>query len=206
MSDEILVSAIDAAARALAAAKSVVVFTGAGVSAESGIPNAAHHAIAEIERRVSSFVVVTQNVDGLHHRAGSANVIELHGTLRRARCVACSRYSEWPDPPGEPTCGDCGGLLRPDVVMFEEMLPEGAIEAAIEAARACDVLFSVGTSALVWPAAEIPLAAANAGKTVVVVNPDLEGQPWGRTTISIKGAAGAVLPRVVERAWDGEQR
>jgi NAD-dependent deacetylase len=236
------------AGRALREADSVVVFTGAGVSAESGIPtfrsganalwsnadieqfanprgyrarpadawrwyakraqvardaqpNPAHRAIAEMERRVPKFLLATQNIDGLHHRAGNAKIVELHGTLRRARCFDCAAHSEWPEPVGEPVCAACGGMLRPDVVMFEEMLPDGAMDAALAAARSCDVLFTVGTSALVWPAAEIPQAALRAGATVVVVNPDLEGQPWGRTSISIASAAGFAMPRIVERAW-----
>lgn len=239
---------IEAAAAALGKAKAVVVFTGAGVSAESGIPtfrsgenalwanadieqfanprgyrrrprdawqwyarrayvareaqpNAAHRAIREIETRVGEFLLVTQNIDGLHHRVGSENVLELHGTLRRARCFDCRHYFDWPDPPGEPVCTSCGGMLRPDVVMFEEELPPGAMETALARARECDVLLSVGTSNVVWPAAEIPHEALRAGATLIVINPDLEGQPWGRTAIGIAASAGSVLPRVLARAF-----
>ena len=237
--------AIAAAARALRAAKFVVVFTGAGVSAESGIPtfrsganalwanadieqfanprgyrrrasdawrwyarraqvareaqpNPAHYAIAEIERHAAEFLLVTQNIDGLHHRAGSERILELHGTLRRTRCFGCSRYADWPDPLGEPTCEECGGLLRPDVVMFEEDLPPGAMERAMDAARRCDVLLSVGTSALVWPAAEIPHVAIRAGRPVIVVNPHMEGQPEGRSVVHVQSTAAAALPRMIE--------
>jgi len=246
--DSIVDNAIDAAAHALRAASSVVVFTGAGVSAESGIPtfrsgdnalwanaeveryanprgyrqhssdawrwyakraqlardaqpNAAHVAIAEIERRVPEFLLATQNIDGLHHRAGSTKVVELHGTLRRVRCFDCSRYAEWREPLGEPVCSMCGGLLRPDVVMFEEALPPGAMELALDAARTCDVLFSVGTSSAVWPAAEIPHVAIRAGKSVVVVNPDMEGQPVGRHVVHIPSPAGSALTRVMHSAF-----
>jgi NAD-dependent deacetylase len=161
-------------------------------------PNPAHDAIAEIERRVPDFLLVTQNIDGLHARAGSEKILELHGTLRRVRCFDCSRYADWPDPLGEPTCVQCGGLLRPDVVMFEEDLPPGAMERAIEAARRCDVLVSVGTSNVVWPAAEIPHVAMRAGRPVIVVNPDMEGQPWGRTVIRVQSTATAALPKMVD--------
>lgn len=241
-------SAIEHAARELRAARSVVVFTGAGVSAESGIPtyragedalwaradferyanprgyrehapdawrwyakraqvardaqpNAAHDAIRTIEQRIPDFLLATQNIDGLHHRAGSENVLELHGTLRRTRCFDCAEYFEWPDPLGEPVCPSCSGLLRPDVVMFEEMLPDGAMERALDAARDCDVLLSVGTSNVVYPAAEIPRVAMRAGATVVVVNPKMEGQPWGRTMLRITSTAATALPRIVELAW-----
>src|SRR5262245_54656484 len=161
---------LEAGATKLRGAKSVVVFTGAGVSAESGLPtfrsggdamwrrediqnyaypagyrrhapkswhwyaqraaaalkvapNPAHHAIATMEGRVPEFLLVTQNIDNLHQRAGSAKVVELHGNLRRVRCFDCGAMSDWPDPIGDPACESCGGLLRPDVVMFEEMLP-----------------------------------------------------------------------------------
>jgi NAD-dependent protein deacetylase/lipoamidase len=238
--------ALATAAHALAAANFVVAFTGAGVSAESGIPtfrsgdnalwanadieqfanprgyrrrssdawrwyarraqvardaqpNAAHRAIAELERRVPDFLLVTQNIDGLHHRAGSEKILELHGTLRRARCFDCSRYTDWPDPVGEPVCSHCGGLLRPDVVMFEEDLPPGAMARAFDAARRCDVLLSVGTSNVVWPAAEIPQVAMRAGRPVIIVNPDMEGQPHGPTVIRIPATAGAALQSIVER-------
>jgi NAD-dependent deacetylase len=243
------VGAIEAAARALRGAGSAVVFTGAGVSAESGIPtfrsgadalwansdieqfanprgyrrrasdawqwyarrarvlreaqpNAAHHAIRDIESRVPEFLLVTQNIDGLHHRAGNTKVLELHGTLRRARCFDCRNYIEWPEPPGAPVCMNCGGMLRPDVVMFEEELSPGAMDRALATARSCDVLLCVGTSNVVWPAAEIPHVAMRAGATVIVVNPDLEGQPWGRNTIAVVGKAGEMLPRIVRGAWE----
>lgn len=232
----------------MSAARSVVVFTGAGVSAESGIPtyrsgedalwaradferyanplgyrahapdawrwyakraqmvrdaqpNAAHYAIRHIEQRVPEFLLATQNIDGLHHRAGSTSVLELHGTLCRARCFDCASYYEWPDPVGDPICPSCSGLLRPDVVMFDEMLPDGAMEQALDATRRCDVLLSVGTSNVVYPAADIPRVAMRAGATVVVVNPEMDGQPWGRTMLRIAATAAAALPRIVAAAW-----
>ena len=223
----------------------VVVFTGAGVSAESGVPtfraapnaywnevdvrnfaypdgyrrnqpnawrwysaraakarevepNPGHYAIAEIERHVDEFLLVTQNIDSLHQRAGSTNVVELHGNLREARCFECEALSDWV---GEAVCSKCGGLLRPDVVMFEEMLPEGALELASEAATSCDVLLSVGTSNLVWPATEVPRLAQRHGAQVVIVNPEMEGQPSGHHVTQLVGKSGDVLPRLVRLAW-----
>ena len=171
-------------------------------TARSVEPNAGHRAIVEIEGRVPDFLLVTQNVDGLHHRAGSSTVIELHGSLRQARCFECSAKCDWPDPPGEPVCIDCGGLIRPDVVMFEEMLPPGAMEHAVDAASRCDLLISIGTSSQVWPAAELPHRASAAGATVVIVNPDMEGQlPESERVVHLRGKAGEVLPDIVALAW-----
>ena len=163
-------------------------------------PNPAHHALARLEPRCPEFALVTQNVDGLHVRAGSRNVIELHGHLREARCDACGCRLAWSDTPDTPGCSSCGGNLRPDVVMFGEMLPERALEDARHAAATCDVLLSIGTSALVWPAAELPLLARSAGAWVIIVNPDLSGQPVGDRVIRLAGLAGDVLPTLVERA------
>ena len=236
---------IESVAALLRDARSVVVFTGAGVSAESGVPtfrsdanalwrevdirnfaypdgyrrnqpdawrwyaqraatvlevqpNAAHFAIAEIERRVPEFLLVTQNIDNLHQRAGSRNVLELHGNLREARCFVCTARSPWV---ADPVCAACGGLLRPEVVMFEEELPPGAMDRAREAAESCDVLLSVGTSNLVWPATEVPRYALRSGADVVIINPDMEGQPIGRRVSYLVGAAGQILPRLVRQAW-----
>lgn len=146
-------------------------------------------------------LLVTQKIDGLHHRAGSRNILELHGTLRRTRCFDCRQYFEWPSPAGDPVCSSCGGMLRPDVVMFEEELPPGAMDTALARARECDVLLSVGTSNVVWPAAEIPHVAMRAGATVIVVNPDLEGEPRGRTAIGLAGSAGTLMPRLFNSAF-----
>ena len=238
------------AARLLSAARSLVVFTGAGVSAESGVPtyrsgadglwstqnmqrfanpngyranlpasyawsraraegvrtvqpNPAHRAIAELAGLVPGLAVVTQNIDSLHQRAGSKDVIELHGHLRTARCERCALPVDWLAAPAEPRCSSCGGMLRPEVVMFEEMLPEDAVAAAMAAAESCDLLISVGTSNQVWPAAEVPLVALRAGATVVIVNPDMDGQPEHPRVIPLVGRAGEILPRLVELAWPG---
>jgi len=230
-------------------ASSVVVFSGAGVSAESGLatfrsggnalwndpevstyptprgyrahvprswqwyamrartaadaaPNPGHIAIAEIERRVPDFLLVTQNVDGLHHRAGSRRVVELHGNLRETRCFDCDARSAWPRLPADPRCARCGGLLRPDVVFFDEDLPADALERARDAAERCDVLVSVGTSNLVWPARELPDLAHSAGASVLIVNVDMTGQmPPGDRVVHLTGTAGDVMPRMVARAW-----
>jgi NAD-dependent deacetylase len=238
---------IESAAERLRVAHRVVVFTGAGVSAESGLPtfrtaddamwrevdvrnfaypdgyrrnqpdawrwyaaraeaarrvepNAGHHAIVDIERHVEDFLLVTQNVDGLHQRAGSRNVLELHGNLREARCFDCGARSPWKD---EPSCPACGGLLRPDVVMFEEELPPGALERAFEAARACDLLISIGTSNLVWPATEVPRHALRGGAYVAIINPSMSGQPLGYRVIPLVGPAGVILPQLVQLAFGG---
>jgi len=164
----------------------------------SAQPNAAHHALVEVERRAPQFLLATQNVDGLHQRAGSRTVVELHGNIGR---VKCSRegtvVDRWHAPAGEvPRCSSCGALLRPDVVWFEEMLPGHALAAAEDAARNCDLLLVVGTSAEVYPAAALPSLAANHGAVVVEVNPN-------RTPLSafadyvLRGAAGVVLPQLV---------
>jgi NAD-dependent deacetylase len=246
---------IDYAAGLLRRAGRVVVFTGAGVSAESGVPtfrsdanslwrevdvrnfaypdgyrsnqpeawrwyaqraaktrdvspNAGHHAIAEIERRVPEFLLVTQNIDSLHQRAGSVKVLELHGNLREVRCSECGARSAWSELASlpDPVCTACGGLLRPDVVMFEEDLPAGAMGRAREAAERCDLLLSVGTSNLVWPATEVPRYALRSGAAVVIINPDMSGQPLGSRVVPLVGAAGTVLPELVRLAWDESER
>jgi len=236
------------AAETLRKAQSVVVFTGAGISAESGIPtyrtgtdglwsaanmqkyanprgyranlpdsyewyrkradgvaaaepNAGHRAIAALADRVAALTLVTQNIDSLHHRAGSRDVIELHGNLRDVRCDDCGARIMWNAAPAQPVCAVCGGMLRPDVVMFEEMLPVGAMERAEAAAASADVLISVGTSNQVWPAAELPLIARRSGAAVVIINPDLEGQPWGHRVSYLRGPAGEILPALVAAAW-----
>ena len=229
-----------------ARAKNVVVLTGAGVSAESGVPtfrgggetavwkgmpfdvissgamlerdlpavwewfnyrrgvlrtlqpNPAHETIARWQDRFERFTLVTQNVDGLHHAAGSRNVIELHGSVWRARCLTCNSRSDLRASEvvaGVPSCLDCGGVMRPDVVLFGEMLPHGAFEQAAMWAESCDLCFVVGTSAVVYPAAAIPEIARAAGAYVIEVNPE-------RTPLSnicdetLIGKAGEILPLI----------
>jgi NAD-dependent deacetylase len=229
----------------LAAAKSVTVLTGAGVSAESGIPtfrdaqtglwakfspeelatprafrrdprlvwewyewrrklvadakpNSAHLALAEMEGLLQRFHLVTQNVDGLHQRAGSRNIIELHGNIMRTKCsdegTIVSSWKDTGDVP--PKCPACGGLLRPDVVWFEEPMPEKEMQEAITASTHCDFFFSVGTSTVVYPAAALPLEALRSGATVVEINP----QPTPFTAqahFALAAAAGLVLPELL---------
>jgi NAD-dependent deacetylase len=237
--------ALQAAAARLRDARSVVVFTGAGVSAESGIPtyrsgadglwsrqnmerfanpagyaanlpdsykwyraratgvagaqpNAAHLAIARLGHLLPALTVVTQNIDSLHQRAGSRDVVELHGHLREFRCAACGTHVRWDEAPDAPRCTVCGGMLRPCVVMFHENLPEAAMESAHRAASTCDVLLSVGTSNQVWPAAELPRVALASGAWVIVVNPDLTDQPAHRRVVGIARLAGEALPAIAE--------
>jgi NAD-dependent deacetylase len=222
------------------AASRVVVLTGAGVSAESGVPtfrgggntavwkgmpfdvissagmiqrnlpavwewfdyrrdllktvqpNPAHVTIARWQDRFPELTLVTQNIDGLHQKAGSTNVIELHGNIWRARCVTCSLTIELNESSRD-ACVACGDDVRPDVVLFGELLPPGAYERAAEAASEAELCFVVGTSALVYPAANLPALAKHAGAYVVEVNPE-------RTPLSdfcdevLTGKAGDILP------------
>ena len=240
-----------ALARALAGARRVVALTGAGVSAESGIPtfrdaqtglwarfdplelatpsafarnpklvwdwyaerraavlaaqpNPGHLALAAIERRVPDFLLATQNVDGLHARAGSRALVELHGALSRVRCSREGHVVErWDDPlaPDEPPrCPRCGAFLRPDVVWFEEMLPAAAIASAEDAARACDLMIVAGTSAEVYPAAALPSLAKAAGATLCEVNP--HATPVSSIAdFALRARSGDALPALVAAAW-----
>jgi NAD-dependent deacetylase len=236
-------------ARALASAKRVAVLTGAGVSAESGVPtfrdaqtglwarfdprelatpaafaknpklvwdwyawrrervsrvepNAGHRALVEIERRVPEFLLITQNVDGLHQRAGSRRIVELHGNITRVKCSREGTHVErWDASDGEvPRCPSCGSLLRPDVVWFEEMLPADALAAAENAARRCDLMLVAGTSAEVYPAAALPQLAEAAGALVVEVNPDSTALSH-RVDYALRAPSGVALPALVEASW-----
>lgn len=239
-------------AESLRRARHVVVLTGAGVSAESGLPtfrdaltglwarhrpedlatpeaferdpgtvwawyrmrreaalaaepNSAHLALAKLEALAPRFTLVTQNVDGLHRRAGSRNVVELHGDLTRARCsregVAVERWEE-PVGGGEPPrCERCGAYLRPDVVWFGEQLPEKALHHAWAAVHDCDVFLAVGTSNLVEPAASLPWLAAARGAVVGVINTSMDGQRSGVGIHHLTGRAGQLLPELVREAW-----
>lgn len=238
------------AAAALARARSVVVLTGAGISAESGLrtfrdtmeglwksfdpqklatpeafaadpemvtrwydhrrlgclaaePNAGHLALAELEARLlargGAFTLLTQNVDRLHQRAGSRNVVELHGSIIEWRCTKTGRKTTpGPSPMTEfPPRSECGALLRPDVVWFGEMLPEAAVRAAQEAVSACEVFLSVGTSAQVYPAAGFIHEAARHGAKTVEVNKD-PTPISGLVDWSLPGKAGEVLPGLLK--------
>lgn len=161
-------------------------------------PNAGHRAIAALERRAPRFVLVTQNVDGLHQRAGSRNVVELHGSIARVRCSREGTIvAQWDAASREvPRCVACGAPLRPDVVWFEEMLPADALAQAEAAARECDLLLVVGTSAEVYPAAALPRYAHEAGATVVEINPNPTPLSSAADHV-LRGTASAVLPALV---------
>jgi NAD-dependent deacetylase len=229
----------------LSSATSVAALTGAGISAESGVPtfrgneglwkkfkaeelasfdgfirnpdlvwewysyrkkliaevepNAGHYALADMEKLFQAFAVITQNIDNLHQRAGSTRVYELHGNIERNYCINCGRrYSseELASATAAPHCVACNGLIRPDVVWFGELLPVDQWEAADRAARGAHVFLSVGTSAIVYPAAGLPLTAREAGAYIVEIN--METTPLsGVADETLIGKAGEILPRLV---------
>lgn len=238
----------------LASACSVVFFTGAGASSESGIPtfrdaltglwgefdaeslatpeaflrdpalvwgwyewrrkqvslaqpNAGHRAMAMLENLIPQVTVITQNVDHLHERAGSQRVIHLHGSLFESRCFHCGEAHEHSAgaidesadgrPIKPPSCMVCRGPVRPGVVWFHENLPETAWNEAQDSSREADLFFVVGTSGLIWPAAELPNRAHSSGAMVVRVNPELNG-PGDFSTIDLVGKAGEILPAMIE--------
>jgi NAD-dependent deacetylase len=167
-------------------------------------PNAGHLALARLQDRIQAFTLITQNVDGLHQRAGNSSVIELHGNIWRARCVRrCGgvREGNWAEAAGErdplPAC-DCGALLRPDVVWFGEPLGEGPLERALQAARTCEVFLAVGTSSIVYPAASLPHVARNAGALVAELN--LEDTPLTpHADVVLRSRAAEALPALEAR-------
>ena len=164
-------------------------------------PNAGHLALAELERRLPGFALITQNVDRLHQEAGSRNVTELHGNIMRSKCslegTPVEGYDEEEAPP---LCPGCGAPLRPDVVWFGEALPGDAFVAASEAARGCDLFLSVGTSSLVYPAAALPFEALENGAVLVEINPnETPLTPYVAHVVRVK--AGEGLPALVEAAF-----
>jgi len=244
----------EALIRRLRAARHIAALTGAGISAESGLPtfrdpqtglwaryrpedlatpeafardpalvwrwyewrrslvakaepNPAHHALVCIETLVPRFTLITQNVDGLHERAGSRNVIELHGRIQRTKCSREGRLVEaWDDGAVPPRCPACGAPLRPDVVWFGESLPPGAFERAVAAAGDCDALLVIGTSGVVYPAAGLVPLARRAGAAIVVVNTAPPDAPLGPDEWHLTGPAAKVLPALVEAVWADEGR
>jgi NAD-dependent deacetylase len=165
-------------------------------------PNPGHYALAEMERRVAQFTLITQNVDGLHLMAGSQHVLQLHGNIQRVRCADCYTFTEVWDDDSEsvPRCRVCGGLLRPDIVWFGEALPRDQLEAAVDAARSCDLFFSIGTSGVVQPAASLGFAAHNRGAVVVEIN--MEPTPLTpKADYFLQGKSGEILPQLVEAIW-----
>lgn len=222
----------------------VVVLTGAGISAESGIPtfrdaqtgfwadykpeelaspqgfsknpkmvydwyrwrrdivlksrpNAGHQAIVDLARLLPNVTVITQDVDGLHTQAGSKNVIEMHGSIHKMKCVGEGHPSEWIDDIASvPTCKICSAMLRPDIVWFGEMLDRSDLNAIESALASSTIFFSIGTSGVVYPAAGF-MAEANAyGAATISVNPDRSAQ--GDARFFLEGKAGDVLPGLVK--------
>ncbi len=167
-------------------------------------PNAGHHALAALERRVPDFLLATQNVDGLHAKAGSTKLVELHGNIGRVRCSRDGGIvAHWDEPDDDlpPRCPRCGAFLRPDIVWFEEMLPAEALERAEDAARNCALLLVVGTSAEVYPAAALPMQAKSAGAAVVEINP--EATPVSQhADFVLRAPSGIALPALLAAAFD----
>jgi len=165
-------------------------------------PNPGHYALVEIEKHARHFTLITQNVDGLHRMAGSQNVLELHGNIQRVRCADCYTFTDiWgDDTESVPRCEVCGGLLRPDVVWFGETLPREQLEAAVQAARTCDVFFSIGTSGVVQPAASLAHAARSRGAVVIEIN--AEPTPLTpKVDYFMQGRSGEILPDLVQAVW-----
>ncbi|MFH1011456.1 MAG: NAD-dependent deacylase [bacterium] len=163
-------------------------------------PNPGHHALARWEKEAEVFHLITQNVDGLHQRAGSGKAIELHGNILRNRCLRCGNVSQTQEVHFKgkvPQCS-CGGMLRPDVVWFGEMLPAQAIEEAFAAAETADLFLSVGTSAVVYPAASLPQIAKSSGALLIEVNVE-------RTVLTpiadlfLEGPSGEILPELFDQ-------
>ncbi len=162
-------------------------------------PNPGHVALVDFQNHFHTFDLITQNVDGLHHQAGSANVVELHGNIRKNKCIRCEKKYQTLEGtlPGNPPRCPCGGNLRPDVVWFGEMLPADALNYAFKASSDCDLFFSIGTSAVVHPAASLPLLAKRNGAYVVEVNvfPTEISQVVDE---SLLGKSGQILPQLVK--------
>lgn len=240
----------------------LVIFTGAGVSAESGVPtfrdaltglwenydaeslasefgfladpalvwgwyewrrhnvlqaqpNPAHHAIAKLKKQVPKLTVITQNVDDLHERAGSHEVLHLHGSLHHPRCLLCTEPYRFPDQAlpknpitpecriKPPRCPVCDGAIRPGVVWFGEPLPLMMWQLAQQACELCDLMLVIGTSGIVWPAAKLPYFAKQAGASVVQINPDITSLN-STAAYHLSGKAGEVLPQLYAAAFPSQ--
>lgn len=179
-------------------------------------PNAAHRALAQLERWGVLDAVITQNIDNLHQEAGSENVIEFHGNSKTLTCLWCHRRYGVDEvgEQGPPRC-ECGRYLKPDVVLFGEAIPVDALNASFEAAASCGALLVIGTSAQVAPASMIPGVAKRAGAAVVEINLEPSLLTSGTTDVFLQGRAAALVPALVEsvrkilrdqgRAIDGER-
>jgi NAD-dependent deacetylase len=167
-------------------------------------PNPGHHALAALETSGRLVAVVTQNTDGLHQDSGSRTVIEVHGSSRTVQCLDCGNREPRGDVQARlevqmpPRCGTCGGTyLKPTVVLFGEPLPQAAIQQAFTLARQADVMLVVGSSLVVYPAADIPLVAVRSGAQLIVIN--AEPTPFDElAAVVIRGKSGEVLPEIVE--------
>jgi NAD-dependent deacetylase len=168
-------------------------------AARAAAPNPGHAALAAMEARFPRFLLATQNVDGLHRRAGSRRLVELHGSIERRYCVSCRRAEDDLEPIETlpPTCGSCGGMMRPDIVWFGEPLPVDAWDDAQTAARESEVYLVVGTSAEVYPAAGLALVAADAGAAVFEINP-AQTSLSPMFTGAIREPSGLALPRILD--------
>ncbi|MCI0742903.1 MAG: NAD-dependent deacylase [Gemmataceae bacterium] len=166
-------------------------------------PNPGHLALVELENRFGgNFTLVTQNVDGLHQAAGSKNVLEIHGAIRRVRCTGCRRTTDrGVEPlPDLPKCEECGSLLRPDVVWFEEMLPQDVWRQAEEAVGACECFLVIGTSAVVYPAAGlVSWARANRARIIEVNLTATDATSYADA--ALQGSSGVVLPDLIRRCF-----
>ena len=165
-------------------------------------PSPAHHALSELEKKSYLKSVITQNVDGLHQVAGNSDVIEYHGNHRWLTCISCSKrvplIIEMTRDLPYPRCGKCDGALRPDVVFFGESIPMVAMLRANEEANKCKVMIIIGTSGVVYPAAEIPYIAKSKGATIVEIN--IEPTPFTSsiTDYFFAGSASQILPKLLE--------
>ncbi len=164
-------------------------------------PNPAHLGLAELEKIGKLRTIITQNVDGLHQAAGSQNVIEFHGSGATLSCLSCkstisAKELSLDDLP--PTCSQCNTLMKPDVVFFGEPIPWDAYVSAMEAARACDLVLVVGTSAVVYPAADIPITAKESGAKVIEINLEPTSLTQRISDYMIQGMCGEIVPQVVE--------
>ena len=240
---------IEAAAEAMLSAKHLLVITGAGISAESGIPtfrgegglwrgydatqlanpeafardphlvwewyrwrreicnnadpNPAHEAVVELERSYPRFLLATQNVDGLHRRAGSRRMVELHGSIDELLCTSCNRaHPNTEDPSNHPealpSCPECHGLARPNILWFGESYWQGVLQKVASFAQVAEVCLVIGTSGMVWPPIALALEAKRNGATLIEVNP-LRGQLTSEADIWLQGPAGAILPAIWNR-------
>ena len=240
-------------AKTIRAARHFTVLTGAGISAESGIPtfreaqtglwakynpeelatpqafkvnpilvlnwykwrrmivyksnpNPGHFALAKMESiagiKGSQFTLITQNVDGLHQRAGSRNILELHGNINRKKCSRCGQIPALDAQTDEDTihCKYCKGFLRPDVVWFGENIPINSLQAAWEAAQSCDIFLTIGTSAIVQPAAQLPIISLQNGAIVVEINPN-ETPFSSHASFKLEGPSGIILPNLINTVW-----